>query len=331
MIVRPLDIPATRVGDRVQHAFLVLDRDERRQSNGDPYVVLTFGNASGRIASAPVWHNQIEWIAGAEKGRVVQVIGEVAAFQHRRQLRITGPLRLLPADSAQPASFLPRITIAPEQLWEWIDRARADMRSTCLRRVVDLFYADDAFRVELEQMPATIDGHHAVLGGLLLHLTEVATIARSSARVLKANADLVLAGALLCDIGGVQAFELTPVGFRHSTAGRLLGPTLLSVLLLHERMAALPEDLLSASQRFELLHLIGACSSGAGTVTFPVEERTVMTLEAEIVRGAVCVSAHANQLATSLADDELSGEPDFRDRAPKRSHAEVWRRPHTWE
>lgn len=329
--MRPLDLPAARVGDRVQHAFLVLDRDERRQSNGDPYVILTFGNASGRIASAPVWHSQMEWIAGAEKGRVVQVIGEVAAFQRRRQLRITGPLRLLPADSVQPAAFLPRITIAPEQLWEWIDRARADMRSTCLRRVVDLFYADDAFRVELEQMPASIDGHHAVLGGLLLHVTEVATIARNSARVLKANTDLVLAGALLREIGGVQAFELTPVGFRHSTAGRLLGPTLLGVLLLHERMAAVPEGLLSASQRLELLHLVSGCNPGAGTATFPVEERTGMTLESEILRGAADVSAHANELATSLADDELSGDAEFHERLTRRSGAQVWRRPHVWE
>ena len=139
----PLDLARAAVGDRVQHEFLVLERHERRQSNGDPYVVLTLGNASGRISTAPVWANQLDWIAGAERGRVVQIIGEVASYRSRRQLRLNAPLRVLPSESVQPELFLPRIAVAAEQLWDWVDRARGDLRSAALRRAVDLFFADD--------------------------------------------------------------------------------------------------------------------------------------------------------------------------------------------
>ena len=59
--------------------------------------------------------------------------------------------------------------------------SRAEITTPPLRGVVDLFYADDAFRLQLEQTPGSVNGHHAKLGGLLLHLFEVTPIARNTA------------------------------------------------------------------------------------------------------------------------------------------------------
>ena len=56
-------------------------------------------------------------------------------------------------------SFLPRISVAPESLWEWVDRARAEFKSVALKRAVDLFFADDAFRMEFQRTPSSVAGH----------------------------------------------------------------------------------------------------------------------------------------------------------------------------
>lgn len=324
--MRALDIPSAAVGDRVQHEFLVLEREERRQATGDPFVVLTLGNATGRIATAPVWLNQLDWVAGAEKGRVVQVIGEIGAFQRRRQLRLGGPLRVLPEESVAPDGFLPRIGVATEQLWDWVDRARGDIRSLALRRAVDRFFADDAFRVEFERMPASVAAHHALVGGLLLHVTEVATVGRNAARVLKANADLVLAGALLHDVGKVRAFGITPTGFTWTAAGRLVGPAALGAILLGERLSPLVPNELSATQLAELHHLAAVTQEegregGVGA----------MTVEAEILRGADRMSVRAADVADALADDDHFGDGEFSERSPFRVGHRVWRRPHAWD
>lgn len=321
--MRTLDIPSAAIGDRVQHEFLVLERDERRQASGDPFVVLTLGNATGRIATAPVWLNQLDWVAGAEKGRVVQVIGEVGAFQRRRQLRLSGPLRVLPEESVVPEGFLPRIAVSTEQLWDWIDRARGDMRSVVLRRAVDRFFADDAFREEFERLPASVAGHHALVGGLLLHVTEVATIGRSAARVLKGNPDLVLAGALLHDVGKVRAFGVTPTGFTWTTQGRLVGPATLGALLVGERLSPLVPNELSTTQLAELQHLAAVAQAEKGVAP--------MTVEAEILQGADQLSVRAADLAEALADDDHFAEGEFSERSPFRGGHRVWRRPHGWE
>lgn len=321
------DIARAQVGDRVQHEFLVVEREEKRQASGDPFVLLTLGNASGRIATAPIWSNQMDWALGAEKGKVVQVIGEVAAFHGKRQVRLSAPLRVLPDASVRAELFLPRIGVATEPLWDWIDRARSEMKSHSLRRAVDLFFGDDGFREEFERAPASVSGHHAALGGLLLHVTEVATIARNAARVMKANADLVVVGALLHDIGKVRAYGITPTGFSHTPAGSLVGHVVLGALMLQERLVAVPLAELSPSQRLELVHLI-LSHHGALEFGSPVQP---MTVEAELLHWADESSAKANDMTDSLAEDEHFGDGEVSERRPWRVGRKVWRRPHTWE
>lgn len=325
--MRALDLANVSIGDRVQHEFLVLERHERRMATGDLFVVLTLGNASGRITTAPVWSNQMEWVAGAEKGRVVQIIGEITAFRGRRQLQLTASPRVLPEASVHPEHFLPRIAVAPGQLWDWVDRARGDLKSAVLRRVVNLFFADDTFRLEFERMPASINGHRALVGGLLLHVTEVATIGRNTARVMKANPDLVFAGALLHDIGKVQAYEPTPTGFQRTQAGRLVGHVVLGSLMLQDRLRDLAPDEVSASQCFELQHMI-LSHRGAQSSRSPV---TPLTVEAEILHLADQSSLRAYDLSGDLADAKSFGDDELSHRSTGRVRLRGWRRPHTWE
>src|SRR5688572_9431450 len=211
----PLNLTQLAIGERVQHELLVVERLEKTQGNGDPFVLLTLGNASGSISVAPIWSNQRAWADGADRGRVVQAIGQVGLYPKtgKRQIHLTGPLRVLPAEQVDLHAFLPRIAGDTNRLWDWIDKRRAEIATPPLRQVVDLFYADDNFRVRLEQTPGSVNGHHAKLGGLLLHVFEVASIARNMAKTMNANADLVVAGALLHDIGKVEAYEIEGGGF----------------------------------------------------------------------------------------------------------------------
>src|SRR5215212_11010753 len=96
----PLNLGQLAVGERVQHELLVVDRVEKTHGNGDPFVILKLGNASGHIDVAPIWFNQREWADGANRGRVVQAIGQVGLYPKtgKRQIQLTGPLRVLPTE-----------------------------------------------------------------------------------------------------------------------------------------------------------------------------------------------------------------------------------------
>jgi 3'-5' exoribonuclease len=327
----PIAINELTPGARVQHELLVVDRAEKKTSGGDPFVVLTLGNATGRIETAPIWSNQIDWAAGAHTGKVVQAVGEVTLFGRggvaKRQLSLSGPVRVLPDDAFNIEQFLPGVG-DPTRLWDYLDKERAEISSGSLRGLLDLFFADDDFRVQFERAPASVNGHHAKVGGLLLHVSEVVRIAKHTARTMRAHADLVAAAAMLHDVGKVEAYSVGPGGFAATPSGLLIGHVVLGCLMLERRLAASAQPVCSPSQLTEVQHMI---LSHHGSLEFGSPVRP-MTTEAEILHWADEASAKATDMHDCLEDPELfASGGECSDRGHWRLGRRIWRRPHRWE
>jgi 3'-5' exoribonuclease len=328
------DLRTAAIGDRVEHEFLVRDRAEKMTKAGMPFVVLTLANASGSIETAPIWSEKLDWCLGAERGKVVQVIGDIATFGDKgtgkRQLSLTAPLRVLPSEHFDPTAFLPRIDVETERVWDAFDELRAKISSPTVKAAVDLFFANDEFRVRFERTPGAVNGHHAQLGGLLLHVFEVTKIAKTIATtVRKANADLAVAGAMLHDIGKVEAYSTSPEGFAHTPTGMLLGHVTLGALMF-DRTLRDSTLTLSVAQRDELLHFI-LSHHGALEFGSPVQP---MTVEAEIVHWADEASAKATDMVDELSDPELFPPGTDIEVSAKRSWRlgrKLWRRPAPWD
>lgn len=293
---RVLDLPTLRPGERVQDTFLVLDT-EQKSFDGSACTVLTFGNASGRLASAPFWDRDQAMVEGVRRGHVVQVLGEIADYRGRRQLRVSS-LRLLPPASVELGHLVPSVGDV-SRLWETVDTWRAEIRAPRLGAVVALFYEDADFRRRYGECPASVAGHHAALGGLLQHTVEVAAIARTIARAAGADAELVLAGALLHDIGKLEAYRWDGV-FDYSEAHHLIGHVVLGALMLERRLdeASLGAPPCTSEERRLLLHLI---LSHHGRLEYgsPVAP---LTLEAEVLHWADNASARTASMAEALRD-----------------------------
>ena len=299
-MARVLDLPSLQSGERVQDTLLVLEVDQK-SFDGTTYTVLTFGNSSGRIASAPFWEKDQPIVEGVRKGHVVQVIGEVGDYRGKRQLRVTS-LRLLPPASVDVRALLPSVGDVT-RYWETLDGWRREITKPRLGRVVALFHDDDEFRRRYETCPASVAGHHAAIGGLLKHTVEVGAIARAIARVSGADADLVLAGVLLHDIGKLEAYRWDRI-FDYTDAGHLLGHVVLGALLLDRRLDRADEPPCTEAERAILLHLV---LSHHGKLEFgsPVAP---LTLEAEVLHWADNASAKTASMAEVLKDAEAFGE-----------------------
>lgn len=324
-------IPDLSAGDRVQADFLVTERNEKKTKTGDPYVTLTLGNSSGSIETAPIWSSNKTWADGAERGTVVEAVGQISFYgtgaSSKRQLNVSAPLRVVPSAQVDVNAFLPSVGDC-SRLWAHVDKMRAEMMSAPLRRIVDLFYADDEFRTRLERTPGSVAGHHAKMGGLLQHIIEVASIARATARACKANVDLVTAGVLLHDIGKIESYSVSSAGFRHTSCGHLLGHVVLGCLMLDRAAAVAVPRPCTDEQLLEIQHII---LSHHGSLEFgsPVQP---MTVEAEIIHWADEASAKSNDMIESLEDGECFADGDeISSRRPWRVGRRIWRRPHGWE
>lgn len=298
-----LDLTRLSVGERLQDPLLVLEVEQKTFGDKD-CTVLTLGNASGRIPTAPFWGSEQGQVAGIGRNDVVQVIGDVGQYRERRQLKVTS-IRALPRGTVDWRLLVPSIgDVAP--YWDRLDRWRADVRWPRLKHLLDLFFDDADFRRRYEECPASTTGHHAELGGLLKHVCEVATIGRAIAKVCHADADLVLAGALLHDIGKLDAYTWNG-SFEMTSSGSLIGHVVLGTLMLDRRLGE--EDPAPCTDRELMLlhHLVlshhGKLEFGAAVVP--------MTLEAEVLHYADNASAKTASMADALADaDNFSGGHD---------------------
>ena len=321
-----LDLAALKQNDRVQHELMVRARDDKITKNGDRYAVVTLGNATGQLATN-VWKEQLPWIEGVKAGAIVQVIGTLELYQGRRQLKLTAPLRVVPGAAANLAEFLPHITGDTTALWGTIDGWRAAIKSKRLCTAIDLFFADDAFRAVFEKTPGAPKGHHAQIGGLLQHVVEVGTIARASVETMRGDVALVTVGALLHDVGKVEAYSISAAGFEHTPSGRLLGHVALGALMLERRLRTLPDGTLSQSQELELQHFI---LSHHGQLEYGAAVQP-MTLEADLLHWADQSSAKGNDFIDAQTDPEqFPGDEEFSVRKGWRLQRIVWRRRDHW-
>ena len=292
---RPLDLPSLAPGDRVQETLLVLDVEQRTPDTGNPYTIVTLGNATGTMLTEPFWLERQREIDGLHRGHAVQVIGEVATWKDRKQLKVTS-LRVLPDGTANLGALLPSVGDL-QPYWTVLDRWRREIAKPRLRGVVDLFYDDADFRARYERCPAAVRGHHAAVGGLLKHTAEVAAIGRTIARTSGADLELVLAGALLHDIGKLDAYQWDRL-FDYTVAGRLVGHVTLGALRFERRLAQEAAPPCTEQERDILLHLILSHHGRLewGSPVLP------MTLEAEALHWADNASARTASMAEALAD-----------------------------
>ena len=294
-----LDLPSLTIGQRVQDSLLVLDVEQRGGDN--PHTILILSNRSGRLQTAPFWSAERARIAGISKGDVVQVIGDVTTYKDRRQLKITS-IRVLPKQVVNWRDLMPSVgDVAP--YWEPLDKWRGEIPPSRLSATLALFYDDPDFRRRYGECPASLAGHHAALGGLLQHTTEVATIARAISRVCSADQDLVLAGVLLHDIGKLEAYSWQG-SFEMTVPGSLLGHVVLGSLMLDRRTGEEENPPCSEDELMILHHLIlshhGKQEFGAPVVP--------MTLEAEVLHYADNASAKTASMAEALAEAENFSE-----------------------
>ncbi len=238
---------ASLAEDRVVEGVYAVARKERRRTRGGaPYLALELVDPSGRI-EARVW-SDVELLEGRfGEGDAVRVLGRVERFRDRLQVDVRS---LEAAAEADPAEFAPALRRDAAELDGFLEFLAGELAHPGLRAVVDRFVSDGQLRAAMRGLPAA-DTHHAYAGGLLEHTVGVAVLCREAAQLHpRLRADLVLAAALLHDVGRTRELERGPT-FRQTDEGRLLGHVHLGLRLIEERAGAL-----EAGARAELLHAV---------------------------------------------------------------------------
>jgi 3'-5' exoribonuclease len=245
-------------GEVVQTAFLVGARTLRQKRNGESFLTLTLRDRTGSL-SAVCWEDVSSLQEIVQPGAIVIASGRYEL--HERfgpQLTIQ---RLAPAEEGQ--YLLADLVEAPVQDARQME---ADLRSLIetiqnppLRSLLEELFGERSESWQrFRSAPAAKFYHQAYCHGLLEHTLSVAQAVNAiSAHFPGIDRDLAVTGALIHDIGKIEAYAQDPTTIDLTDAGKLQGEIPLGYYLVRstiERTPGFPPGLARALLHIQLSH-----------------------------------------------------------------------------
>ncbi|MEK6692291.1 MAG: HD domain-containing protein [Nitrospirota bacterium] len=231
-------------GDLVEEVFQVKRKGLYTSQNGNPYLSMRLSDRTGEIEGR-LWSTGIsstgssggegieDWTKNLTEGDFLKIKGKVIAFKGHLQINIKEMNVVQDVDIRE---FLP---VSARDIGEMVKEVRGyigTINDPYLHKLLDSFFGNDEFMSLFKKAPAAKEIHHVYLGGLLEHTLEVTKLCLESVNHFKnINRDLLVAGALLHDIGKVYEFSYDRF-IDYSTQGRLLGHIAIGVGLLEEKV-----------------------------------------------------------------------------------------------
>ena len=225
--------------DLVEAVFLVKEKIVAMAKNGKPYLTLKLMDKTGEV-DAKIWDNADQVGSLFDKNDFLAVKGKASVYLGKMQL-IVSELKRVSEETVVLADFLPETDNDIKAMEAELHALVAGLADQDLARLLRSFFEDPELMAQYRTAPAAKGMHHVYLGGLLEHSLAVARLVDAMVPLYQGlNRDLLVAGALLHDIGKVR--EMTYLRcFDYSDEGKLLGHITIGVEMLQERIAKLPD------------------------------------------------------------------------------------------
>ncbi len=238
-VLKQLYVNQIRERDQIESIFLVRDKITAMAKNGKPYMTLKLMDRSGEV-EARIWDNVDQFSTRFEKDHFIQVTAKASVYLGKMQL-VVQDLRPIDEAVVDLADFLPVAQREQQQMRQELDTLLASLTDPHIEALLRCFFDDADFYRRYSLAPAAKGMHHVYLGGLLEHSLAVAALACDIApRYPQINRDLLIAGALLHDVGKVAELSYQR-SFDYTDEGKLLGHIIIGVQMIEDRVRQLAD------------------------------------------------------------------------------------------
>lgn len=229
--------------DRIDDTFLATKKEMGMSKSGKPYLAIKLMDKTGEL-EARVWDEAESCSKNFERNDFVKVRGYALAYQGGLQLNISEIARV-DEDKVAISEFLPASARDPDEMMAELESIVAGIRDNSIKKLLILFLEDAKIKNLLKLAPAAKSMHHPYLGGLLEHILSLCRLIDGVTKHYRnINKDLLLAGAILHDIGKIYELKFERA-FDYSDEGRLLGHITIGIEMIDkksERIPGFPEE-----------------------------------------------------------------------------------------
>ncbi|MDO4539819.1 MAG: HD domain-containing protein [Syntrophomonadaceae bacterium] len=215
----PLEMREARMlgpGEQFWGKYLISEKVQRLTRDGKNMYNLKLVDSTGEM-DAVVWEN-CQLTGELEAGKVANFLGDVSVFNGKNQLTAK-KIKVVDDDYR---AFLPAPPIDLAALKAEFKHQTERVSDPYLKALLNHIFTPEV-RERFFEAPAAKRVHHNYRGGLLEHSLSVCRQCLNLAEGYPyLNRDLLIAGALLHDIGKMEEFEIE-FAPRYTMTGKLLG------------------------------------------------------------------------------------------------------------
>ena len=242
-------------GQELDCVLLVRERELRTKRDGSEYLRLSLGDRTGTVP-AVLWDGVADLSAACEGGVAVRVQGRYTVHPRFGSQIAIRSLRAARPDEIDYDALLDGPPRAAGQMEDDLRDLVATIQDADLRDLLDavLGPASETWP-RFRDAPAAKRYHQAYRHGLLEHsLTVAQSVSAIAATFPGIDRDVAVTGALLHDIGKLDAYTADPLAIDLTDAGRLQGEIPLGYYMVRRRIEDLPGFPPDAAQA--VLHII---------------------------------------------------------------------------
>ena len=230
-------INTIEAGESIDDIYTVRDPILRSTTRGDLYIAMYLLDKTGQL-NGRMWQATETIYKALPKPGFVHIQGRSELYQNNLQIIINN-ISVVDAGKVNIDDFLAKTTKDVGQMFQELVKMVGRIQNPQLQAIVKEFLADEELMDKFRNAPGGMKLHHSYIGGLLEHVHNMLRVAVAILPLYpNINADLVLAGILLHDIGKTEELSYD-MAFTYTDSGQLIGHIVKSVLMVNQKVDAL--------------------------------------------------------------------------------------------
>jgi 3'-5' exoribonuclease len=228
-------------GARVDGVYVVRDRSRRPTRKGGEWLALKLSDRSGSVA-AKCWDEVEARFEIAEPGAIVRIRGRFEASPQWGDAVIVEAIRAARDDEYDSAALLETSPVPLERMEADLRALLETIQVPALAELLDRFLSPGTESWKrFRDAPAAKHYHQAYRHGLLEHSLSVAQGVSAAASFFPGiDRDVAVTGALLHDVGKVEAYNDDPLAIDLTDLGRLQGEIPLGYYRVRREIESIP-------------------------------------------------------------------------------------------
>ncbi len=228
------DIRNLRPNEYIDGVYAVVNPQLGMTRAGKPFLKCLLRDATGECP-ARQWTVDESVVSEIGSTGFVWIAGHTQLYDEKIQV-ILEQIRPVTVDDEAIQRLLPSSSRDLDEMFEEVRSVLGTLEHSGMRALAEAYLTDEKLMNKFRHAPAAVSLHHAWIGGLLEHTSQLLRLADSMLPLYpQLNRDLVLVGLFLHDLAKTSELSWEK-GFEYTTLGNLMGHVVLGSLLLERKL-----------------------------------------------------------------------------------------------